>query len=206
MILLVLIVLASAAGTFIPPGLPDVYHSWWFIVFLSLLGLSLFACTLKRLKLWRTKFGSSITHIGLLVILAGALISAIAGQRGFLIVSQGQAQDVFLSANNKFKKLDFKIYLDDFSVEWYDSIGAAVKDFKSKLAVLDEGKIALTGTVRVNHPLKYKGWAFYQASYDSKEFNWSGLEVVKDPGVPFVFFGFILLNAGVVSIFYFKPR
>lgn len=232
-ILLGLIILACALGTFIPQYLPpseyigkygraayqllslaklnDVYHAWWFIALLSLLGSSLGVCTLRQLKSWRKSCASIITHLGLLVILLGALATGVFGEKGFLMVHKGYSQDVFLDSNNKFKKLDFKIYLDDFEVEWYDSYSnnknsRQVKDYRSKIVVIDNGKAALAKIVRVNYPLSFKGYTFYQASYDSQELTWTGLEVVKDSGAPFVYIGFILLNIGVVLIFSFGPK
>lgn len=206
-ILLALIIIASAAGTLIPAG--DIYRSRWFILLLSLFWLNLFLCTFKRLKLWRAKFPSCITHIGLLVILAGALITCVFGERGFLIVYEGHSQDTFVRADRRLKELGFKIYLDDFLIEWYDShnkdaAARRVKNFKSKITILEKGQIAAARTIEVNRPLKYKGYAFYQASYDQDELRWSGLEVAKDPGAPFVFGGFILLNIGITLAFYFR--
>lgn len=208
-IIMFLIITASALGAFFPAL--DTYHSWWFILLLSLFWLSLLLCTIKRLKLWRAKFPSAITHIGLLVILSGCLLTCVFGEQGLLIIFKGHSQDTFVKANRKFKELGFKIYLDDFLIEWHNSQGAdtparTVKNFKSKITVLEQGRAALEKTIEVNRPLKYKGYAFYQASYDRDEFKWSGLDVAKDPGAPFVFTGFILLNAGVMLAFYFRPK
>ncbi len=232
-VLLGLIIIGSALGSCIPQGLPlaeysakygiaraqlffllglnDVYHAPWFIALLSLLWLSLFTCTLRQLKSWRKSFRSIITHLGLLVILLGALVTGAFGEKGFLMVYEGHSQDVFLGADNKFRNLDFKIYLDDFEIEWYDSASdnkreSRIKDFKSKIVVIDNGKAVAAKIVRVNHPLTYKGFTFLQSSYDKKEYRWTGLEVVRDPGAPFVYSGFFLLNIGIILIFYFRPK
>lgn len=206
-IILLLIITASAIGTFLPAY--DTYHSWWFILLISVFWTNLLLCTLKRLRLWRTKFPSGLTHIGLLVILSGGLVTCIFGEQGFLIVYKGHTQDTFVKKGNQLKELGFKIYLDDFIIEWHNSANAdnaprTVKSFKSQITVLEQGRAALEKTIEVNHPLKYKGYTLYQANYDRDEFKWSGLDVVRDPGVPFVFTGFILLNAGVMLSFYFR--
>lgn len=207
-IILLLIITASAIGSFLPAY--DTYHSWWFILLISLFWINLLLCTLKRLKLWRTKFPSGLTHIGLLVILSGGLVTCIFAEQGFLIVYKGHTQDTFIKKGRQLKELGFKIYLDDFLIEWHNSKSAntparVVKDYKSKITVLEQGRAALEKTIEVNRPLKYRGYTLYQASYDRDEFKWSGLDVVKDPGVPFVFAGFILLNAGVMLSFFFRP-
>lgn len=231
--LLCAIIIASALGSLIPQGLRpeeyfrkygsaasgllfwlrlnDVYHAGWFIAFLSLLGLSLFTCSGRQLKSWPRSFRSLITHLGLLIILLGAWVTGVFGEKGFLMVYEGHSQDVFVGADNKFKNLDFKIYLDDLEIAWYDSPNGnkkrrRIKDFKSKIVVIDHEKAVAAKIVRVNHPLFYKGFSFLQSSYDEKEYKWTGLEVVKDPGVPFVYAGFLLLNIGIILIFCFRPK
>jgi cytochrome c biogenesis protein len=177
---------------------------------------SIFICTLKRLKFKPQTFPTTITHLGLLIILAGACVTGILGEKGFMIIYEKHNQDTYIDAHNKFKTLDFKIYLDDFSIDYYDdakkearpgvSAGAGfIKDFRSKVVIRKQDKEILKETIEVNRPLRYKGYSFYQASYDRDNFKWTGLDVVKDPGVPFVWCGFILLNLGVILRFYFLP-
>ena len=80
------------------------------------------------------------------------------------------------------------------------------KDYKSKLKVLEQGKEVLSKTIEVNDPLTYKGYTFYQSSYDPQDLSWSGLQVTKDPGVPIVYTGFAFLIAGLTFIYFVKPR
>jgi cytochrome c biogenesis protein len=41
-----------------------------------------------------------------------------------------------------------------------------IKDYITQLTVLENGKEMVTQKVRVNHPLRYKGFRFYQTSFD----------------------------------------
>ena len=100
-------------------------------------------------------FGSDVVHIGLLVILAGGVISGLGGSRNNLILSEGQTLPVPDS--------NFEIRLDKFETEYYPN--GSVRDWKSTLTVLEEEKPLLTKTVEVNHPLSYKGHVLYQSSY-----------------------------------------
>jgi cytochrome c biogenesis protein ResB len=59
--------------------------------------------------------------------------------------------------------------------------------------------------VQVNQPLSYKGYTFYQLSYNPEDLSWSTLEVVRDPGVVVVYSGFALLMVGLLIIFYLNP-
>ncbi|HEY7724769.1 MAG TPA: cytochrome c biogenesis protein ResB [Anaeromyxobacteraceae bacterium] len=60
--------------------------------------------------------------------------------------------------------------------------------------------------IAVNDPLSVGGWTFYQVNYDPKDPSYSGLEAVRDPGVPWVFLGFGLITAGVAYMFYVETR
>ncbi len=72
-----------------------------------------------------------------------------------------------------------------------------------------QGAEKRSAIVNVNEPLTAFGWTFYQNSYRPKEQagrNYSGLEAVHDPGVPWVFTGFFLICVGVAYMFYVEPR
>ncbi len=81
----------------------------------------------------------------------------------------------------------------------------AVKSFESHVTVLDEkGAEVRNAVILVNSPLKVGRYTFYQESYDEKTLA-TVLEVTRDPGVPLVFAGFILLPIGIALAFYVKP-
>lgn len=79
------------------------------------------------------------------------------------------------------------------------------KDFISRVSILKGGKEIINQDIRVNEPMRFGGYTFFQSSYDNQALSWSGLQVVKDPGVPVIYFGFILLILGLVMIFYINP-
>lgn len=59
--------------------------------------------------------------------------------------------------------------------------------------------------IEVNKPPTIAGWKLYQMSYDQSRGKWSELsvlEIVKDPWLPVVYLGFIMLFAGAVYIFF----
>lgn len=79
------------------------------------------------------------------------------------------------------------------------------KAFISHVEILEKGAVVREQTIRVNHPLRYKGFSFYQATYDSNEEKWSGFSVVKDPGTGMVFASIIMIMFGLVWNIYFHP-
>ncbi len=96
-------------------------------------------------------------------------------------------------------------YTDNNFALIYESTGESIKHFISNLRILKDGQTVAEKEIRVNDPLKYGGYAIYQSSYDPEAGNFSGLQIVKDPGIPVVFSGFGALCFGVVFIFYIKP-
>ena len=60
-------------------------------------------------------------------------------------------------------------------------------------------------TLEVNKPYKYQGWKLYQLSYDDTMGKWSNLsviEAVRDPWLPLVYTGILLLLAGAAYLFW----
>jgi hypothetical protein len=78
------------------------------------------------------------------------------------------------------------------------------KAYRSYVSVLKDGKVVLKKKVQVNSPLAYGGYYFYQSNYNPKDPTYSGISVVRDPGVYIVFLGFLLLTIGGILRFYFK--
>lgn len=79
------------------------------------------------------------------------------------------------------------------------------QDFVSKVTIIKEGRELMRKEIRVNQPLRFGGYSFFQSSYDDGGLNWSGLRVAKDPAVWVVYSGFILLIAGLVFTLYVNP-
>ena len=77
-----------------------------------------------------------------------------------------------------------------------------VKDFKSMLEVLQEDKVVATKVIEVYSPLRFGGFAFYQHQYDPEHPDSTVLQVARDPGVPVVYAGFVLLVMGVFLALY----
>ena len=79
--------------------------------------------------------------------------------------------------------------------------GGAPKLYRSKLAVLDEnGDTIVSHDVVVNDPLRYNGYWLYQSNWGKTKGGglFSGIQVVRDPGLPYVLLGLGLLLLGLV--------
>jgi len=253
--LLVLIILFCVSGAIIPQGLDsshysriygpagdilfkleltDVYHSPWFIGLLSTLWLSLLVCAKGRLRSWKKQTGSLLTHLGLLIILLGALINTLLGESGFVSLPKGDDQAIFLAGNSgyRFKKLSLRASLDELSMSQpYPSPPPLVKGrisypqeqnknrltcpvgekqirtIQGRINFFDiGGRIIAVKTIKINQPFSFKGYTFYLENYELKYLNWVELKVTNDPGIPLVYAGFIFLNLGAIAIVITKNK
>ena len=117
-----------------------------------------------------SRLGVPITHVSILVILIGGIVGSLYGFKGHVEILEGETVDrVFLRAREGEtpKALDFSVRCDDFNIAYYDVPGQEkhVKEYSSRVTILENGKKVLTKTIQVNHPLHFKGLAFYQANY-----------------------------------------
>jgi len=117
-----------------------------------------------------SRLGVPITHLSILIILIGGILGSVYGFKGRLEILEGEAVDqIFLrtSAGEISKPLGFSVRCDDFNIAYYNLPGKEkhVKEYSSRVTILENGKEVLKKTIQVNHPLHYKGLAFYQANY-----------------------------------------
>jgi len=117
-----------------------------------------------------SRWGVPVTHLSILIILTGGILGSLYGFKGHVEILEGETVDrISLRVNEEEvpKPIGFSVRCDDFNITYYDLNGAEkrVKDYTSVLAVLENGREVLKKTVRVNHPLSYRGLTFYQSNY-----------------------------------------
>ncbi|MFN7181289.1 MAG: cytochrome c biogenesis protein ResB [Planctomycetota bacterium] len=71
--------------------------------------------------------------------------------------------------------------------------------FESILSIYENNVKKITSPVRVNSPLTYKGYKFYQSNYNPENSAYSGILVVRDPGLFLVYAGFIMFVQGLYT-------
>lgn len=111
-----------------------------------------------------SRLGVYFVHLGVLVILGGALIGFFYGFRGHINLVEGEtAGRVTLRNGGQTPLPGFKLKLDQFTVSFYST--GAPKEFKSVVTLREGDQDVRRESIRVNHPLSYKGLSFYQSSY-----------------------------------------
>jgi cytochrome c biogenesis protein len=108
-----------------------------------------------------------IVHASILVILLGGFIGDLFGYRGVATLGRGEIrEEAGERRSGRPLALGFGVRLDDFRITFYPS--GEPKDYMSRLAIIEGGKVVRTVDVRVNHPVTYRGTTIYQASYGSE--------------------------------------
>jgi len=118
------------------------------------------------------RLAATITHIGLLSLLAGVTVTSWTGFSGFQPVRMGDTMSLGKSDHSKLwigKLPAWSVRVDSTRRENYES--GEAKQWYSELSVIDgKGKILKKGEISVNNPLSYDGVDIYQSSW--------GLDVV----------------------------
>jgi cytochrome c biogenesis protein len=121
-------------------------------------------------------FGSTIVHLGLMVILAGGVASLITGKRGMVALEEGQSTSLAVMANDKKIPLGFTVALDSFRVAFYENYRDRPKSFTSSVKVTLENGHTFNRDIRVNHPLMLNGFTLFQSSYGVSDKSGLGAE------------------------------
>jgi cytochrome c biogenesis protein len=106
-----------------------------------------------------TQLGTFISHLALIMFLAGALISSREGFTADLFISEGSASPVFAVSDPD----QMQVEVLDASAT-FDEDGTAV-DYHTDLVIYQGGEEVARGSSTVNDPVSYDGYRFHQASY-----------------------------------------
>ncbi len=242
-------------------GLTDIFHSWWYLLLVGLLGVNLTAASFLRvfprakkgmewpqflnstkitssrglqahlqisewknlqLKLqtsgWKVKLnqakdslvarkgyyhrlGASVTHIGILTILFGAIISLLLGYNGviqgisgerYLITNQPQSPRSYILVQNAqiyhapfWLGISPEIEVEIGKTKREDYANGSPKQWYTELQFFTNtgDKLTETQTASVNYPVSYGGIDFYQADWNrvlKLNFNEQNFEIKLD--------------------------
>ncbi len=110
--------------------------------------------------------GPYFVHLGLVLILAGGVVGKFRGIEGQVLLQPDAAVNAMdLDVPGKTLPLGFQVRLDRFQVRFYEASGGTPQEFRSDLTFLQEGKEAFHAICRVNEPVTFGGYTFYQSSY-----------------------------------------
>ena len=103
---------------------------------------------------------------------------------------------IYLAFGAKEIKLPFSIKLVDFKLERYPG-SMSPASYESDVILIDKkANLKMPYKIYMNHVLDYKGYRFFQASYDRDE-KGTILSVNHDPGTVWAYIGYIMLGIGM---------
>lgn len=109
--------------------------------------------------------GSSVTHLGIIVIVLGSFLGNIFAEEGFFNMLPGDIKG--------FAEYGFSVQLDEFRLGFRDN--KTVDQYYSDISILRPNQEPKKETLWVNNPLKIDDLSFYQTSY-----GWGSDLSIKD--------------------------
>jgi len=209
-ILLILIAIALSAGTILESlrgteAARAVYFAPWFFALQALFAINIIGAIWERFPRTRYRIGFLLTHASMLLIVGGALATAVYTIDGRLPLWEGDSAARILRPGppggaEREHPIPFSIHLDAFEIDLYPGTERPAM-FRSRVTVLDPSGAKQPAVIEMNRPLSYGGYSFFQSSYNMEHGReMSILSVSKDPGQPFVFAGYVLLVLGMLVV------
>lgn len=177
-----------------------IYYSPVFVLLHVLMVVNFLCITFKKHLFNARKWGYAITHLSMIVILAGAMTTHMFSVEGMLHLREGESNNVVLvkkGSSYEQLTLPFGIMLKDFILTRYPG-SSSPSSYESLLQLDVDGK-KYDELVYMNHILDLKGYRFYQASFDPDELG-SILSVSYDvAGRRITYTGYVLLVIGLIG-------
>ena len=100
-------------------------------------------------------FGSSVTHLGILIIVLGSFVGNHFAQEGFFNLLPGETAT--------FHQEGFAVRLDDFFMTFRED--GTTEQYYSDLTIIENGHPLTNSRIWVNRPLRHQGMMLYQSSF-----------------------------------------
>ena len=159
-----------------------IYGSWWMITIWATIFLTAFSISIH--SLFKKRKPAFLFHCALGLILFGALTTFLTSERG-----QIHLREDGMTASTL--EIPFDIKLNKFEMDYYTGTKTPA-DYISHLSITD-GDNTFDAMVSMNNIFKYRGFRFYQASYDT-DHKGTILSISYDPyGIIVTYSGYLLL-------------
>ena len=182
-VLIVVIAVLSLLATFVPQGRPEswyqanyppavsqsirflhltnMFSSALFLVPVCLFTLNLGFCSVDRfVRRVRTgaprRYGPDLVHIGLLVLIAGGLVTALGREEQTQFLAEGAESGIGSGYTIRLLSFQFLRYDNGSPREWISTVDVT-RDGRREIASFP---------IEVNHPLRLRGLTVYQSSWD----------------------------------------
>ncbi|MHB8375379.1 MAG: cytochrome c biogenesis protein ResB [Dehalococcoidia bacterium] len=106
-----------------------------------------------------TQLATFVSHLALILFIAGGLITHLTGFSADLFAGEGTTAPVFAVSNPN--QLQVRI---DQAIGKFGAVGNAL-DFRTHLTIFKNGQQVASGYTTVNDPFRYGGYRFHQVAY-----------------------------------------
>lgn len=168
----------------------DIQHRIILYINVLLMTWSLGVVTVDRKK----QIPVMLLHGGLFLVLAGGMFGAGDKTDGQTVLHYGQPVHTAYHTDGERIALPFDLQIDTFFVDYYPD-GRSPKQYTTRFTLHTQEE-TLQMETSVNRPCRYRGYRFYQSSYDPVGNAYSVLKVVRDPWLPVVWLGVAMLFIG----------
>jgi cytochrome c biogenesis protein ResB len=105
------------------------------------------------------------------------------------------------TADTDGKKSQLTDFPYDFKLVAYQT--PKIKRSWVDIELVKEGQFLASGRSEINHPFIWEGLYFFNtlSGHDKEGLSFAGIQVVRDPGRPFVFIGMVLTCLGAIGAF-----
>ena len=189
----VTLVEALSGGSFVPR---EVYSSPFFVLLWVLMAVSAFLYILNTSV--RKVPATFFLHCSFLVVLAGAFVTYIAGERGTLTLCEGGSpSSMFVKSDGSLAKFPFRVTLQRCGVELADD-GASPLDYFAELAVQSSAGDSETAVLSMNKVYDREGIRFCLSQVND---GCVTLLVSNDPwGTAITYSGYLLTVLGFLFV------
>lgn len=198
-VLVLVLAIATVVDRDMPTTAPVIYGSGWFVALWAVVAAA--ACVhMYRQRLWHRPRVVCL-HMALLVILLGALVTHIGGERGFVHLRQGEVTHQYMQRDANqgiitLHDMPFLMALDTFRVH-YDADGVTPADYVSHVTTIDR-QGHRQHRISMNRIARLHGYRIFQTSYD-EDFHGSLFTVNHDPwGTGITYAGYLLLAIAMI--------
>lgn len=204
-LILIYVVLTGVlmAATFIEHSLGTafveryIYHSVWFCCLWGI--LACFVVVAMTRFNWLRRLPVVLLHSSFLIILGGAMLTFLFGEKGYIHLKKGAEVTTFIRESDKQEvSLPFVLRLDSFNIKYYPGTEAP-SDYVSAVTYVQCGHSA-SANISMNRVLSVDDYRLYQSSYDD-DGSGSWLSVNYDPmGIGVAYTGYVLLALASIGL------
>jgi cytochrome c biogenesis protein ResB len=145
-------------------GYSSFFKSWLFFIPCVLFFINLAVCTVDRLagrlrRKARRRYGPDLVHVGLLVLIVGALVTATGRREGTFFLGRGDSIDLPMGYSLRLVDYAYQQYEDGRPRDWISTVEAR----------RGESLLEASYSIEVNRPLRLPGLKIYQSSFKRED-------------------------------------